>query len=187
MERVLRLVCRDPGVSPLPPPRCWISFDAESGTLVVEFKVFQGDPFVDPTLPVDRSVDRLWEHDVVEIFVSLASSSERVENSPYLEFQVSPLGQFLELRLLEPRKRDPLNQPLGLVASAHQDAHAWTARAEIQLKRHISPLHQDFIFGNVFSILGPPGKREYWSLFTPHQSQPDFHIPSQFKRLLIDG
>jgi hypothetical protein len=184
-QRSLNLVHRETHAVALPPPRFTVSLSRD--VLQVEFTVPRADRYVNSRLPFGTSADKLWEHDVVEVFVSLAKREEDVTTAPYLEFQVSPLGQFFELRILEPRKRVETNPQLGLVASAKTLPQEWTARFEIPLAKHISPVDQACVFGNLFSILGPPGKKEFWSWFTPPQSRPDFHIPAHFKRLLIEA
>lgn len=184
-QRPLKLVHREVQDTEGPAPRCSMTLNRDK--LVVEFFVERAERYVNPALPFDRSADRLWEHDVVEVFLSLAQTAQQVPHAPYLEFQISPLGQFFELRILEPRKRVEPDPQLGLVAAVDATPQEWIAHFEIPLEKHFSPVRQDAFFGNAFSILGPPGKKEFWSLFTPPQARPDFHIPAHFKRLLIDG
>ena len=133
--------------------------------------------FTQAALPKDRSAHGLWETDVFEVFLSEALTEDDVAKAPYLEFQVSPLGQFFALRVLEPRKRFDSTARLPVSVRSEQQGSLWKAEIEIPWKEN-QPL-----FGNLYAILGAPEAREYWSAFTPPQKTPDFHVPSQFRKL----
>lgn len=180
----LHLVHRQLAAPVVPPPEYALRWDSLKGSLQIEFRVIGRVPHVNPALPDDRSAERLWEHDVVEAFISLASNEAEVLTAPYLEFQVSPLGQFFELRILEPRKKVE-STPLGLKLQASIYPDSWTACMEIPLQEHFKNGVPQSLFGNLYAIFGASGGREFWSLYTPPQEIPDFHIPAHFKRLLI--
>jgi hypothetical protein len=181
----LHLVHRQANAPVMGAPHYSLNWNAASGSLHVDFEVQGRVPHVNPLLPFDQSADKLWEHDVVEVFVSLARAEDEVPFAPYLEFQVSPLGQYFELKIFKPRERVQINPMLGLVPQATKSSNSWTARFEIPLEKHLNCAKGQPIFGNLYSILGAPGSKEFWSLFTPPQTVPDFHVPSHFKRLLI--
>jgi hypothetical protein len=115
--------------------------------------------------------------------LSEAPTLDEVQNFPYLEFQVSPLGQYFELRVIRPRiEFDPLKKfhfQVHSEVSNTLEGQAWVGEIRIDLSFH--HLHWPLI-GNAFAILGKAGGRNYYSAFTPPQSIPDFHIPSHFSK-----
>ncbi len=69
--------------------------------LVARFEVIQPSDLeyhLLPKLSKTDSAKGLWEGDVVEIFIK-----PRENDARYYEFEVSPLGQYLEVEILEPR------------------------------------------------------------------------------------
>jgi hypothetical protein len=153
--------------------------DAGRGLLRAEFRVEGPRPRVNPALPVGVSQWGLWDWDVVEVFVSAGQA-----NTPYLELQLSPLGQHVELLIHEPRRRWDAEFRSGFRGETRPwDGRAWTARFEVPL----TPLGWNGdpvrVRGNFFAILGEPERREYFSAFLPPQAQPDFHLPDRFRPL----
>ncbi len=132
----------------------------------------------------ERSQEGLWDWDVVELFLSVNGSPSGL---PYHEFQVSPLDQFFELKVLEPRRRVDRGFASGFRHSARQDgAGGWSATLSIPLDRLGWGGDPGALRGGFFSILGEPGKKTYWSLFLPPQETPDFHLPELFAPLIPD-
>ena len=149
-------------------------------------------PHLQPGLPRNTSQWGLWESDVVELFLTISDEC-------YYEFQLSPLGQFFELRIFEPRKRfDRSFHCAGARFSAEYPGAAmiseapmgvgapvfWKGRMEIPLNELGWDGDLKKLRGNVFAILGSSEKKTYWSLFLPKQAEPDFHRPEYFKPLL---
>jgi hypothetical protein len=115
--------------------------------------------------------------DVVELFVTFSESG-----FPYFEFDVSPFNQTLQVRIVS-RTRHQEGVDLGLVSSATNLQHGWTAELKIPLK----PLGWDGdvrkIRGNFYSIL-ERSPRSYWSSFLPRAKAANFHQPRFFQPLL---
>lgn len=152
-----------------------VDFALESHTLVASFDVrHQPEPYVNEALGKDSSQWGLWEHDVVELFL-------RVGGEPtYYEFQVSPLGQFFELEIFEPRKR--VNDKFKSGFTYNVERHAptdWSARLRLPLKNLGWDERLESLRGNAFAILGNE-PRTYWSTGLPEQDTPDFHLPQYF-------
>jgi hypothetical protein len=150
-----------------------VDFELRDRALVARFEVRgAAAPYVNKDLARDRSQHGLWDWDVVEVFVRPNPAS-----SDYFEFQVSPLGQFFELQIHEPRKR--------VNARFHCEGLEYSA---YRLKIPLDPLGWDgrveSVTGGAFAILGEPRARTYWALFLPKQDTPDFHLPERFGRLL---
>ena len=96
LEQAPRLLLRswDGGPAAL---RTEVRVAVDRDRLLVAFDCQYDRLEVDPALPRDRSVPGLWNHDVVEVFVS-----DRSEGCPYREIEASPLGQWLALGFSRP-------------------------------------------------------------------------------------
>lgn len=157
-----------------------VGIGSTASELLVRFEVRGSEPFVNPDLPRGESQWGLWNWDVVEVFVQAPDSSR------YFEFQISPLGQQFELEIRKPREDMDRTYRSGFQARAQRSAEdRWEATFRIPW----AALGQAdgapaVIRGNAFAILGEGSRRSYWSLFTPPQSSPDFHIPAHFQQLL---
>ncbi|MBI3542235.1 MAG: hypothetical protein HY075_03035 [Deltaproteobacteria bacterium] len=148
------------------------------GRLSARFEVSGQPSRVNAALPTDGPQWGLWDWDVVELFV--AASKEPT----YHEFQVSPLGQHFELEIFEPRKRFNRDFRSGFTHSATRTADdRWSAQLAIDLSKLGWTGERADVRGNAFAILGAPGAKTYWSLSTPPQAKPDFHLPEHFKPL----
>lgn len=159
-----------------------VAFRLDGSFLTALFKVESTAPsHVNPGLPTGSSQWGLWDWDVVELFVSCAGHPGRL---PYYEFQVSPLGQFLELEILEPRRRVNRDFASGFGHSARRvDEGRWEAEMRLPLEKLGWDGDPASIHGNAFAILGEPPARTYWSLFLAPQEKPDFHLPGKFRPL----
>jgi hypothetical protein len=138
--------------------------------------------YLNTDLAVGSSQWGLWDWDVVELFVSVDGSEAC---TPYFEFQVSPLAQFLELKIIEPRKNVDRGFISGFGYAAKRLSETdWSAEMQIPLDRLGWKGDVAMIRGNAFAILGAPPARSYWSLFLGPQEKPDFHLPREFRPLL---
>jgi hypothetical protein len=132
--------------------------------LLAEFKVTSSPLLSNDTLPYERSAWGLWEHDVCELFVSQAQNQTDVATAPYYEFQVSPLGQHVNLKITEPRKTWQENLDVGLcVASQIHGSQVWQASICVELQK-MGLTKELPIFGNAYSCLGPSQNRLYMAL-----------------------
>ena len=185
-----------------------VVFDLQADDLVAQFTVRNPNPFLRAGEPESvKPTPELYNTEVVELFVSVTGMPEgplsadaavqrygtRDAIFPYFEFEVSPRNEFLELRILSPKKasgdhRFDATFQSGMVHSASRSGTGWQAEMRIPLKSLGWDGDPMKVTGNAFAILGPKGSRSYWSLFLPKQAKPDFHKPRYFERLLtLDG
>ena len=146
------------------------------------------DLYVNDEWTRDESVYGLWERDVVEVFLRPEISET------YFEFEVSPVGQWLDILVRRPRKDVDFGWRSGLKVQCELDSQRrlWTARLIIPAKPMIhvlqlpsAPKSGDIWKVNLFRISGAAPSREYlaWQpTFTP---QPDFHVPEAFGNLIL--
>lgn len=126
---------------------------------------FYGDsPPVGPVGPTDR----LWEHEVVELF--LVGREQR-----YLELEFGPHGHYLALELHGVRQvvRSAWRLP-AFDAVIHGDR--WTGEASVMLSDLPSPVTH----ANAFAIHGAGSSRRYLSAHRLESPQPDFHLIHAF-------
>lgn len=121
----------------------------------------------------------LWNKDVVEAFLQLRADPLDLR-APYLEVQVSPLGQPFALLIVEPRKTfHPPASDLVFTSHVTLEQRVWTAHMEITLP---AELRGDLLYGGFFSCL-LEGNREYYALELNPEEKPDFHRPELFQVL----
>ncbi len=159
--------------------RVSVAFGSTQSELMVIFEVESASDYVNPELSTEGSQPGLWDWDVVEVFL------QNPARDRYFEFQLSPLGQHFELEILEPRKRVNDQYRSSFAKQVKRiSATRWEARFRISWKALGFGAQPTQVFGNAFAILGEPERRHYWSLLTPPQEKPDFHIPKHFGPLL---
>lgn len=118
----------------------------------------------DPPPPAPPgSCPRLWEHEVVELF--LLGHAER-----YLELELGPHGHYLVLRLAGVRQVREQGLPLPHYR-AHIHGARWSARAHVPLA-WLPPSWSRF---NAYAIDGQGQHRRYWAHFPVPGPHPDFH------------
>jgi hypothetical protein len=133
---------------------------------------FHDDP---PPRAAPGPTDRLWEHEVVELF--LANDADPVR---YLEIEVGPGGHHLVLHLEGVRR--PVVTLLPLELTVARDRDRW--RAEVVVPpAWLSWLGPGPKRANVTAIHGVGAARRYLSAVALPGSAPDFHQPSAFFRL----
>jgi hypothetical protein len=183
MMKMLNLV--HPSRESLPPSAptgVGVDLHLVGSLLIARFSVRRSaEVYVNSALPKGESQWGLWDWDVVELFLSCGGQASRL---PYYEFQVSPLGQHLELEILEPRKKVNRDFRSGLRCSARvSPGKGWEGELSVSLDRLGWKGDASTLVGNAFAIVGPPTERTYWSLFLGPQQKPDFHLPHEFRPL----
>ena len=156
-----------------------VAFVLNGNTLHAQFRVaLYYRPNTLPDLKGQGPHWGLWEGDVVELFL-------RVGDSHYFEFQVSPLGQDFELKVIEPKTNVDREFRSGMLAKTEHRAWAgeWDTSMEIDLTRLGWQGDRTTITGNAFAILGKGEPRMHYGLNLPPQEKPDFHLPEHFKKL----
>lgn len=116
----------------------------------------------------------LWNFDVVEVFVTGHHG-----HLPYLEIQISPLGQTFALVIDEPRKIFAYPKDLKFNSSSKVEGNTWTAHLDVSLKS--IPGMVGMAKGNLHACLGLAPEREYFGLHISDRI--DFHRPEFFQEL----
>ncbi len=121
---------------------------------------------------------KLWEFDVFEAFLQFRKSKLDFE-SPYIEMQISPKNQRLNLLIIRPRA---IFQTL-----LHDQFTAKIDESlkEVKLSINLNDLElerKDYLYGGFFSCLGPKEKRKYFSNIDL-EGKLDFHRPKNFVRI----
>ena len=132
---------------------------SEAGLDVEVDAPFHGDP--PPSAPVG-STDRLWEYEVVELF--LLGEDER-----YLELELGPHGHYLALALRGPRHVE--ESGLAIRYEARREASRWTGRATVLASQLPPALHAS----NAYAIHGQGSARRYLAAHPVPGTEPDFH------------
>ena len=138
--------------------------------------------------PVNRPVDRLWETDVVEIFLRPESCDD------YFEIEISPLGQWLDAHIRKPRVDVNFNWSSGLDLGVEilKSKKFWTAAAKVPFRPILEtcglrnlPQVGDVWRLNLFRMAGRGPNREFLAWRPTFTRVPDFHVPSAFGNLLF--
>lgn len=138
------------------------------GSLLIHIDApMHGDP---PPAGEPGSTDKLWEHEVVELFV--LGDGER-----YTEIEVGPHGHFLVLRFEGPRANGTSGHPLEV--SMSRGAERWTATA--RLDAGLVPAGE--LRGNAYAIHGIGEGRRYLAWTPVPGPHPDFHRIAMFAPL----
>lgn len=122
-------------------------------------------PFHDDPPPTS---DRLWEHEVVELFVASGEA--------YTEIELGPHGQFLVLRFQGSRNRTESGIDLEYISKV--DGARWTGRARVA-RRHLPSMPWRV---NAYAIHGEPRRYLAWS---PGEGAPDFHQLGSFRQIPV--
>ena len=137
-----------------------------AGALLIQVEA----PFYDDPHPGGfvGSLEGLWEHEVVEVFVAHASGA------PYLEVELGPHGHHLVLTFSG--VRECVRRGLPIEYAASHDGSLWRGRAVVPAS-YLPPAPHRV---NAFALHGAGAGREYllWSLLPG--DQPDFHQPARF-------
>jgi hypothetical protein len=128
---------------------------------------FHNDP---PPSGPPGPTDRLWEHEVVEVFV--CGPEER-----YTEIEIGPHGHHLVLRLDGVRKPTATKLPLEL--STELASGRWTATARLA-PEHLPKGPHRF---NAYAIHGVGDARRHLAWRPPGGDAPDFHRLNVFTAL----
>lgn len=154
------------------------------------FECWYESLYVNKDWPTSESVYGLWEYDVAEVFLKPDGSDD------YFEIEVSPLGQWLDVRVSKPRElvdfewRSALTLRVVLI----EEQRIWRAFLRLPLcalsRNSVSgPFLQegDAWRVNLFRIAGPPSDRECLSWRPTFTREPDFHVPAAFGNLIFLG
>jgi hypothetical protein len=139
------------------------------GLLIKVVAPFYGDH---PPQGVAGPTDRLWNHEVVELFV-------KGPGPAYTEIELGPHGHHLVLRLNDVRQlRDSLH-PIDFVATRR--GPRWHGRALVPTAL-LPPLPWT---GNAYAIAGVGAGRRYMAWAPVPGLSPDFHQPEWFQPIIL--
>jgi len=134
---------------------------------------FHGDP---PPPNPPGSTDRLWEYEVVELFL-LGTEQQ------YLELELGPHGHYLALRLRGPRNLE--ESGLALEYQARLKGDRWTGRAQLPSSYlPASYLASGPTAANAYAIHGQGSRRRYLAAHPVPGPHPDFHRLGCFRPLV---
>ena len=144
--------------------------EATGGGLLLEVAApFRGDrrpaAFPGPT-------DRLYEFEVVELFVASAADPAR-----YLEVELSPHGHHFVLRF--EGVRNAVEKALQIPYAATIEGSSW--RGWAFLAAELVP--EGDLLANGFAIFGPADARRHLAAFPLPGERPNFHQPAAFPPL----
>lgn len=136
--------------------RCFIEND--------ELTVLVDAPFFSDPAPVATpgSTDRLWEHEVVELFLL-------GRDDFYLEIELGPHGHYLVLQLHG--RRNVIRKGLPIRYETEILGKRWRGAALVPF----SYLPPDIRRANAYAIHGRGGERRYLASFPVPGPAPDFH------------
>ncbi len=137
----------------------------EGEDLLIEVDApFSGAP---PPRGSPGPTDRLWEHEVVELFVV-------GEGETYTEIELSPHGHHWVLRL--EGRRQAVEKGIAIAFTASIDGDRWTGRARIA-RRHLPPVR---LTANAYRIAGEGAGRTFYAWAPVPGAGPDFHRLEHF-------
>lgn len=131
----------------------------------------------------DGRRDRLWERDVVEVFLQPAGSAAR----SYKEFEVSPNGLWIDLDIAAGEKRD-LKSGLKRRARIEEKKKIWKAELALPMKcltGRFDPAAEWRV--NFYRVEGTREPRFYSAWRATRTPEPNFHVPEAFGRLVFRG
>lgn len=134
----------------------------------------------------DGPVMNLWDADVVEVFI------RRPGQKGYFEFEASPLGQWLDVKILEPRVLVDFEWQSGLEVDVRldQEKKSWVTIFRIPFivfydEIPSAPEKGDAWRVNFFRILGREPSRTFLSWRPTFTESADFHVPDAFGNLIF--
>jgi len=132
---------------------------------------YHADP---PPQTVAGRCDRLWEYEVVELF--LVGPDDR-----YLELEFGPHGHYLGLTLHGVRNVVDAAVPMAYAAQIH--GRRWSGRAQLDTKQLPGPIER----WNAFAIHGVGAERRYRAAHPLQGASPDFHRIQDYPATILGG
>ena len=129
--------------------------------------------------------DHLWDRDVAEVFLQPDPSRPM----HYLEFEVSPIGQWIALaidRTTVPHKLSDLESGLRRRVALNEQQKLWTAALVIPMSSLVNRFDPNEVWRvNFFRVEGKAEPR-FYSAWNPTKTlEPNFHVPEAFGGLIF--
>ena len=153
-----------------------VIFTLKEGHLIADFEVQNSHINSKPNLGAGEYP---YQHDVVELFVSVADP--KTGHFPYFEFELTPLDQTFNVQINDLKKPFINNVDKGAIHHSEMNASGWRGEIDIPLANLGWDGDISKVAGNAYSIFGVAPNRSYWSLSIPNQPRPNFHQPQFFK------
>jgi alpha-galactosidase len=155
------------------PESLYLRFDARYRTITVF-------PNADP----GGRRDQLWDRDVCEVFRQPDPSELR----RYKEFEVAPNGFWIDLDIA-PGEKHNLQSGLRRRAAIEESIKRWRAVLALPIKSLIQRFDSSAEWRvNFYRVEGSAEPRFYSAWQPTHTTQPNFHVPEAFGRLVfIEG
>jgi hypothetical protein len=134
---------------------------------------------------VDRETNKLWSHDVAEIFVGADFNHIR----QYKEFEVSPQGEWVDLDIdrdhPKPEAGWTWNSGFTVKARIDRNKKIWYGEMKIPLDTidTRAPKAGNEMRVNFYRIQGPPPDRRFIAWQPTGES--GYHVPEAFGRLIL--
>ena len=129
--------------------------------------------------------DKLWDRDVAEVFLQPDPSKPL----HYLEFEVSPNGQWIDLaidRTNVPHDLSDLKSGLKRRVYLDEARKMWTAELAIPMKSLAKRFDPGATWGvNFYRVEGKSEPRFYSAWSPTNTSVPNFHVPEAFGELVF--
>ena len=172
--------CKDwRGTNPEPERQTQARVLWSEDTLYLRFDCKYRELFLFEDADASGRRDRLWERDVVEVF--LQPDPSRRHN--YKEFEISPNGMWIDLDI-SPGGGTDLKSGLRRSAFLDKNRHTWAAELAIPMKVLTARFDPSTAWRvNFFRIEGSREPRTYQAWKYTMTPEPDFHVPEVFGEL----
>ncbi|MBD64495.1 MAG: hypothetical protein CME62_04775 [Halobacteriovoraceae bacterium] len=149
----------------------------EADKVIVDFEVIKKNLKVDERFSTDHWDNwGLWENDVVEVFLTRAK-----DHLPYLELQLSPLGQKFALLIKKPRKETEKITEIAVKTNVSRTQNGFNG--SFQIPKESIPGDSTELWGNLHACLYDEHKCNFYALKPNTDQRADFHRPEYFQKL----
>lgn len=125
--------------------------------------------------------DQLWDRDVCEAFLQPDASELR----RYKELEVAPNGFWIDLDIAPGEKFD-LRSELRRHVEIDEENQRWRAVLAVPMKSLVQQFDASAVWSANFYRVEGPAEPRFYSGWRPTQtSQPNFHVPEAFGRLVF--
>ena len=153
-----------------------------TSALYVRFEAAQSEPLIVSDKPtVGEKTMRLWDRDVVEMFIAPDPNQPR----KYLEFEVAPTGEWIDLAIdfTGSERKTDWEFRSGMTSAARIEKDKLTIAMRIPWTAFgVTPKAGDVWLGNLLRCVGKDPTRGYLTWRPTMTEKPNFHVPEKFGR-----